>query len=152
MGVSPQRLVSRLPPIPHGPRVVAPALPVHGQLRCDLVCPCTIACFQACGDTLVQALPLHRGNAVVEHLAIEGMGEPVPGCDRAVRPDVTALAAQEVPASRHALTPLLDLCDVCGESSGHCCGREHQPRHAAGCEHALCLVVKLRQLPFNELA
>src|SRR5215510_2485419 len=152
MCVSPQRIVGRLPPIPHGPRVVAPTLPVHRQLRCDIVYPFSVACFQACSNALMQALPLHRGNAVVEHLAIEGMGEPVLRCDRTVRPDVTALATQEMPASRHALTPLLDLRDVCCESSGHHCCCELQPRRAAGCKHALFLVAKMRQLPFNELA
>src|SRR6266568_1248437 len=128
--VPPDGVLPGLVQVPHGSLGIAPPLEMHRELGGDLPRPLTVAGFDTQAHPSVNRRPAPRGDALIEHLTVEGVEEGIARRDRAVRPVNRSAPPEELLAPRETRTARLDLHPAELDAGRHRGGGEFVPGHA----------------------
>ena len=109
MGIAPGGIVPHLLPIVDGPRDLAAALEVDGQLGRDLPCLCAIAHLQAQANAPVQVPAPRRPQPLVQHLPVQRMRKSVAPTAGPIRPLPQADVVEELVLRRQPFTRRFDV-------------------------------------------
>ena len=126
------RLLPRSVQIPEGPDRVMPAHKMLGKFCCQCSCLWLIARLQPVPDLL---MPLHAPpdwHPLVEHLAIQGVEEPIARGHGAVGPGVCPAHPHKLSVAGEGGTPLLDFLHAPLHGRGRRGHGKLRPSHAGG--------------------
>src|SRR4030095_15397697 len=150
IAVMTEGLLASQPAIAGGPRRVATALEVHGQLGGDLARSVAVAPLETLAGLQVQARARADRDTRVEHLLVERANERVALRHGAVRRPHLAHDPKELSAAGEGRTAELGVARVDTGSGGER-GRELDTGHAGRDQHLLLVRGEAVQLRLDEL-
>ena len=135
MGMAPSGLVPHLLPIRDGPRHLAPALEVEGQLGCEVPGAGASARLQPGPNAPVELRPAPAADLLVEDLLVQHMLKPIAPPPHPLRPRDQPGVLDEVLLRRQLVTHGVDLLHGALEPRRHRGHRKRLTHHTRGLQH-----------------